>query len=336
MPKYKVTTEKGTYLIETADPSTPDKGTVTPQQAQQAFAAMKTPDDRSGLQVAGDQAMNVLEGIGQGVVGIPGMVKDVASAGIDMMRPGGMQRNVDRGMSLIQGGLDTAAPLVNDTRNLAKILMDQRSNIPQSTPEQQQGYANAAGQNAAPLIMGEGIKNSFGMENPLPSKERAGANFQTVMGAARNEPLNLQMADDAALRAQELAGRGGIPGRGSSLPKVMRDYLRTREQNPTMTYEVGRDFQSAAGRLSTAEAQAANPVMKAQVSKLAKALADSNRDAAVRAGVGAEYDSAMNEYRQASQLADMKDSLIDVLKRHGAKAALGAGLGYGIYEATRK
>lgn len=332
--KYKITTETGTYIVETEDAPQPSRGTVTVDEAKKAFAAQRTPDPRSGLQIAGDQVMNNLEGIGQFVAGIPSMAKETGVMLSEALNPLGKQPAVNRGVQMYEGLKSTLGPMVSDTGNLAKSLMGNRSDVPMSTPEQQRGYANFAGQNLAPLLLSVGVKNFpgavQGVKEMIPSKERAGLNFQAVMGKAKDVPLELNMADDAALRAQELAGRGGLPGRGSNLPKVMRDYLRTRESQPVMTYEAGRDFQSAAGRLSSAEAQAANPVMKAQVSKLAKALADSNRQAAAKVGMGAEYDAAMAEYRRAARIAEV----LQATKKHAAKAIIGSGAAYGIYKAT--
>lgn len=322
--KYRITTEKGTYIIETEDIPAADKGTVSVDQAKEQF---RRNDTRTGTQVAVDQLANVGEGAVQFVKGIPGMVSDTASMAVEALNPMAMQSRVNRGMQAAQGLKSTIAPLANDAAALVS------SKYAPSSTDEQRGYANFAGQTGMAALTPEIAKGGSNLvkalANSIPSKTRAGLNFQQVMGAARNEPLNLAMADDAALRAQELAGRGGIPGRGSSLPKVMRDYLRTRESNPGMTYEVGRDFQSAAGRLSSAEAQAANPVMKSQVSKLAKALAESNREAAVKVGMGDVYDAAMKEYRQASRIAD----LAKALRTHAPKAAIGSGVGYGLYKA---
>lgn len=199
-----------------------------------------------------------------------------------------------------------------------------------------QGFAGVA----AAVPVARGIKGgiSAALEG-LPSAARAGGNFSAAMGAAKDVPLNLGTADDAAIRALELAGKGSMPGRGSSLPKVVSDYIRQRQAAPEMTYEVGRDFATNAGALSATEKLNTNPVMKAQVSKLADALKTANREAAVKAGVGDLYDSAMKEYRQAMALQNTRQALAEALKKHGARAALtGAGLagGYGLYRELTK
>lgn len=175
---------------------------------------------------------------------------------------------------------------------------------------------------AAPLIPAavQGIRNA------IPSADRAAANFQTIMGAAKNQPLNLSAADDIALRGRELGGTSGMPGRGATLPKVLRDYIRHREAGPSMTYEVGRDFQSNAGALSAAENAVTNRKMKMIVGEFAEAMKSSNREAAAKLGFGDLFDSAMKEYRQAKTISEAAT----IAKKYGERVALGVAL-YDIY-----
>ena len=345
MSKYKVVTDKGTFIVETEDAPAPSRGTVTVDQAKAEFDKQRM-DNRTTGQVLKDSVLNNLEGVGQFVAGIPGMAVETAKIANDAFNPvGGLQRNVNRGMALTEGAKDTLgtlAPLAHDAAVLTAPFYGGKPSdyAPTSTPEQQRGYQNFAGQNAGGLITGGALSKvgpvARALSEAIPSKARAGVNFQKVMGVARNEPLSLGLADDAALRAQELAGRGSTPGRGHSLPKVVRDYLRTRESSPTMTYEVGRDFQSSAGKLSAAESMATKGPMRAEVSKLAKALADSNRQAAVKAGMGPEYDAAMREYRIASMKDSTIDALAKALKNRAVQTAVGGGAAYGAYKALSK
>ena len=147
------------------------------------------------------------------------------------------------------------------------------------------------GEMALPFAISKGI-------DAIPRTSRAAANFDTVMNAARNQPLNIGPAGDVALRAQELASRG------ATQPKVVSDFTRaaTAPTAPLITYEAGRDFAANAGRLSAQDKLASNPPMQRQVSLLARALDTANEDAANRAGVGDQYRAAMKEYRQAQQL----------------------------------
>ncbi len=169
----------------------------------------------------------------------------------------------------------------------------------------------------------EGVQRIRGM---IPSAERAGANFQRVMAAAKDQPIDTSAAGDAALRAHELGEAGA-----SGPPKVLSKFLKrtTEPGSSPMTFEEGRDFQSNAGRLSAKESMASNPQMKAQVSALAKALADANQAAAERAGVGDVYKDAMNEYRRAIKIQGIKDTTGEFAKSTAAKYIAGAALGAG-------
>lgn len=149
----------------------------------------------------------------------------------------------------------------------------------------------------------------------LPSTTRAGANFQKVMGVAKDIPIDLTKANQVAQRATELEQRG------SSMPKVINDYidLSTTPGAP-ITYGIGRDLSSAAGRMSAGDRLATNPQMQSQVSKLATAINEANADAAKQAGMLPEYNAAMKEYRSAMRMKAMGKTV--------GKAAIGAtGLG---------
>jgi hypothetical protein len=165
----------------------------------------------------------------------------------------------------------------------------------------------------------------------IPSTERAGQNFQRVMGAAKDRPLDLSKTVDPTMRAKELQQAG------ASLPTVInRFYQRTQDLGKPVTYEEGRDFASLAGRLSGQENSRMVPQMKAQVNALAGALADANEKAADEAGVGDSYRSAMKEYRQAMKIQGVTDKTGELAKQYAAKALLGAAAGAGGYEAYRK
>ena len=157
----------------------------------------------------------------------------------------------------------------------------------------------------------------------LPNIERAGQNFQTVMGAARSTPIDVSKAGDIALRAHEFAGRG------ATLPKVFRDFTRaaTMPDAPPIDYQAGRDFASNAGRLSAEENLRMAPTMKRQVALFAKAMDEANEGAATQAGQGPLYGKAMREYRNAKRLEDATDALKDLATSKAAKYGAAAGIG---------
>lgn len=159
----------------------------------------------------------------------------------------------------------------------------------------------------------------------IPNTESAGQKFQQVMGAAKDVPLDTSEAENAVARAQELRQRG------SSMPKVLNDFMKARKPgnfmgvpvDQPMTYAEGRDFASNAGALSVREATGMNVKMQAQVKTFAHAMADANREAAESVGMGDLYDQAMKEYRQAKNLEES----VDIIKKYAVKAAIGTGLG---------
>jgi hypothetical protein len=156
----------------------------------------------------------------------------------------------------------------------------------------------------------------------IPSAERAGRNFDTVMNAARNVPIDLTEPGRIALRAQELGERGS-PGP----PKPIKKFLSasTDPNAPPLTYESGRDFASNAGSLSSRQKAGINRPMAAQLSQFAQAMDEANRQAAEQAGVGKEYGDAMTEYRRAMQIRNA----VDAAKRFAGTTA-GRAIGYGM------
>lgn len=217
-------------------------------------------------------------------------------------------------------------PLTNDPKLLAQAA-NVLGGVPKQselTPNQQVG-AKTAAITAGSMVAAPLVKALTGL---MPSTANAGAKFESVMGAAKDVPIDTAAADDIMARAEELRQRG------STLPKVLRDYAKARSTGEPMTYETGRDFASNAGALSAREATATNAKMQAQVNQFAAAMKDANREAAVKVGMGDLYDAAIKEYRQAKTMSDAAQ----VIKKWGTRAALAATLGaagkagYDIYE----
>jgi hypothetical protein len=156
----------------------------------------------------------------------------------------------------------------------------------------------------------------------IPSAERAGRNFDTVMNAARDQPLDLTPAQQYLTRAQQLqkTGAGGIPPPLKMFGKAISD-----PNEPPMTYATGRDFASNAGSLSARQSMKTNAPMKAQLRGFAATMDDINRQAAEQAGVGKQYGDAMTEYRRAMQIRNAADAA----KRFAGTTA-GRAIGYGM------
>jgi hypothetical protein len=156
----------------------------------------------------------------------------------------------------------------------------------------------------------------------IPSLERAGGNFQDVMGAAKNKPVPITNELSGALsRYQELVDRGG--SRSIAVSKLL-NRITNPDAGP-MTYGEARDFASNISRLSADEFMRLTPQMKQQVGAIRVALNNAVGQTAESVGKGAQYQSAMKEYAKAAQINQLKQQATDVVVRKVLPAA-----GYGI------
>ncbi len=242
-----------------------------------------------------------------------GALKGIASGAYDLLgRPG------DAHAPSVPGGFERTRPSALTNR------ID-RTTKPSNTAQAMGSYI--------PTIASLAMPTKAASDVLIPNLERAGGNFQTVMKAARNVPLDLSKASEPALEAHSLSEAG------ATMPKIMNKFLQrtTSPGSEPLTYEQGRRFASNAGRLSTQESMNANPMMKRQVSALAGALRDANESAAEQAGVGDLYRDAMREYRHGMALRGVKDSAGEIAKSTAMKYALGGAAGgaaaYGVRKA---
>jgi hypothetical protein len=180
-----------------------------------------------------------------------------------------------------------------------------------------------------PQMVGKGIETVAEIAVPvtravqaIPSAARAGKAFQSVMGAAKDIPVDVNAPGAVGLKIMQLAERGG------TMPRPVSQFLQwvTNPDKPAMTYEVARDFASNISRLSANEMQRLTPVMAREVAELRVVLNKSVAEAAGKAGKGREYASAMNEYAKAMKLRGMIDDVVTGAKRAAPwAAAAGAG-----------
>lgn len=155
-------------------------------------------------------------------------------------------------------------------------------------------------------------------KSAVPTFARAGANFQEVMGAAKNVPINISGPGNQALRIMQLAERGG------TMPKSVRDFLKrvTDPEKAPMTYEEARDFASNISRLSADEFNRLTPVMRREIGTLRVALNDSVASAAKAAGKLPQYQAAMKEYAQRAKLDHMRDDVWNAAKRYAVPGGI--------------
>ena len=151
----------------------------------------------------------------------------------------------------------------------------------------------------------------LGAAGTVPSAANAKADFNAVKSLAENLPgVSVDITEPAkvAKQAQVLAGGKGVApivgGRGSTLPKVMKDFIAraTMKDAPNMTWQEAQDFKTAAGRLSISERWNTNPPMKALIGKLAGALDGAMRETADSMGQLDTYGHAVREYANSQKL----------------------------------
>lgn len=165
----------------------------------------------------------------------------------------------------------------------------------------------------------------------LPNFARAGENFNQVMTAARQEPIDISGPGRVALRIQDLADRG------APMPQVVRKFLVrvTNPEKPDLTYEEARDFYSNISRLSANETQRLTPVVAAQVGKLRVALDLALEDTAARVGQAPAYRSAMTEYARAAKLRTAAEKTGDVMMKKVLPSGVAGAAAYKGYQLFR-
>lgn len=153
------------------------------------------------------------------------------------------------------------------------------------------GLATAGLAKAAPLALRP-------VSEMIPTRAKAGKLFEETMGAAGDMPVNLETASDPLMRAYELGERG------MTRPKVVNQLVRrvTAPESEPLTYREARDFAQSLSRQSSSEGQKLTPAMKAQIGKLSHSFNEDVGRTAQQAGVGEQYQKAMEGYRRAMQL----------------------------------
>lgn len=240
----------------------------------------------------------------------------------------------DVGIGVAKGAGSTVAGLGEMAGN-AGLLPSVRPNAFGDSAMRNPAFAQAEQATTAtntPQMIGKGLEAAAELALPvgagakaaaeaIPSAARAGAQFQSVMGAARAIPLNVEAPGQVALRIQQLAERGG-----GSMPRPVSQFLQriTNPEKAPLDYEEARDFASGISRLSANEFQRMGPSVAREVAELRVTLNRSVAEAANKAGKGKEYAQAMNEYAKAKKLSGMIDDAVA-----GAKSALPKAIGGG-------
>lgn len=289
-----------------------------------------SPDNRTRFEMAGDK-INAIPGMAaRFVTGLPGAIAGVGGIVKDTLT-GNSKQAQESARGMIEG---MAAPILTPLKGLVsgKELYSGGPRIPEfeegdpSSPKWDQ-----AQEGAVQALVGAGLSKvlprvASNVVEKIPTEAKAGLKFDAVAAKANAVPVNTAAADAIVARAQELRSRG------STLPKVLNDFIKARKEGaPDVTYEAGRDFSSNAGALSTRETTAMNAKMQRQVAQFSNAMKEANREAAVKVGMGDMYDSAMKEFRQAKTIKQTGK----VLAKWGV-AGIGAIEAYRLYHDLSK
>ncbi len=177
-------------------------------------------------------------------------------------------------------------------------------------------YGDAAGKGLG--IIGSELLGGV-LANKIPSTKRAGAVFDDLKTNLKNQPvpLNKALGPLQDIAVNDAAG-GGAPGAASKL-------IGRSQATFPMDYPEARLFQENLGNLSRDDRSKLAGSMGGSVTQLNGALYDDILKAAEAGGMGPEYEAAMREFKQASQLKDLVK-----------KGAAAAGIGSALYEGKKK
>lgn len=269
-----------------------------------------------------------------------------AAAGVKEMAGGEYAKGA---RNVLRGGLETAA-LLSGPAMLRSVVAAPVASLVKAGAGVAAGGAAKAGTQALAENVGAtpdqaglagdvaGITAGLGTASlarramdAMPNFARAGENFNTVMAAARQEPIDISGPGRVALRIQELADRG------APMPQVVRKFLVrvTDPKRPDLTYAEARDFYSNISRLSANETQRLTPVVAAQVTKLRVALDKALEVTAAKVGQAPAYRSAMTEYARASRLRSTAEDARDVMVKKVLPGGMAGAAAYKGYEFLR-
>ncbi len=239
---------------------------VTPDVFEMAPAPTGNPkDNRTGFEMAGDK-INAIPGMaGRFFTGLPGSVAGIGGIVKDTLT--GNSKQAQKSMRGMVEGM--AAPALTPLKGAIsgrKIQLPMSGAPAVQFPEFEEGDPaspkwDQAQEGAVQALVGAGLSKvlpivASKVVEKIPTEAKAGLKFDAVAAKANPVPVNTAAADAIVARAQQLRSRG------STLPKVLNDFIKARKAGaPDITYE-----------------------------------------AAVKVGMGDIYDSAMKEFRQAKTM----------------------------------
>lgn len=206
----------------------------------------------------------------------------------------------------------------------------QQKTPPPANTEQKVGYyAEKTGEVALPFVLG-GSSAVQGAGELLPSAERAGATLDSVLSKAKDVPVTLNKAADAATELMDWQRKTQL---GPTINKFL-NRITSPSQGP-MNYEEARQWYQVLGKLSADETSKLPNVVQRSLKSMVSGLKQDIGDAAATVGEGEQYASGMGEYANAKKLEAMKqaakDAILPNIVRGAAYGVGGSAAGGAIY-----
>lgn len=285
--KYRVDTDKGSFIIETEEP----QDAILQQQA----AKYPTSAEAGGVPGAAMQpsAGNILSRFGS-----------------PDDQPESMWDKTKRGLSL---ALNTAPGTSTGVDPASQAFIS--AAVPGGPATEGMGLVQALKQSPIASAL-SGLKNKiYPSESYIEGiRSSSSSKFNRLADALNKKPIDTAIADPLVEKAQALNQTTK-----STIPAPIRGYMNFDE---APTYEQGRMWASRSGQLSQREAAMTDKAMQRVLSQFGKAMDSANRDAAASEGLGEVYDQAMKEWSVASTAAEKAAIYQKWLKRAAMTALL--------------
>lgn len=279
-------------------------------------APAAAPEEKSLFQKAKDNFNAATQGAQPGDGAIKGFIENVGQGGGQFIRS--LAHPLDQAHSEVNA--------IEAPHPVDRALEQAHGEVAAARADPSRFVGNAIGQIGTGAILGGAVGEvapiaagvADDLINKIPTRAKAGAIFNKLNTDLATQPVNLQNSAAPLQRAIEIGARGGtIPGPVSAL-------LQRAQAIEPMTFPEARDYQASLSDLSASDKMAMNGRMKGAVAQLNQALYQDVRQAAeAGGGYGSDFDKAMTQYRQASQVKDTAQTL----GKAGVKAAVGTGAG---------
>lgn len=284
------------------------------------------PDTRSLFQKAKDNFNAATQGAQPGDGAVKGFIENIGQGG------GQFIRSLAHPLDQAHSEVDTVRSAVAHPLDAAQGALDQaHSEVAAARADPSRFVGNAIGQIGTGAIVGGAAGEAMpkvaatvaNVADKFPSKAGAGEIFNKLNTVLEQQPVVIEKAAAPLQRAIEIGARGG------SLPGPVDALLKRVQAVEPMTFTEARDYQASLSDLSASDKLAMSGRMRGAVAQLNMALYQDIRQAAeAGGGYGADFDKAMTQYRQASQINNAARAAV----KYGGRAAAGAAGAGAVYK----